>query len=298
MPFPVFYNNVENQTLPEKLGRERMKIGLSTLLFPRYSLEKAVEVCAELGAEWVEIIWDFPHFAPGCEKPDLQRIGRIIRDAGLEISVHASFWDINPASIIPEVRKTAVKRIKSGIEVCAKLDGGPVVLHAGKCPIPEVEWMWRKTGEIYEKTMREVCAFAKRLNVKIAVENGSSAFGPYAVLEELPELLKKFDVGICLDIGHAYLVERRRSKSPEKKIAEKIEKLCEKIVHVHVHDNRGFKDDHLVPGEGEIDFKPIVAAFWKIDYSGALIVELFNPDEPEKIGKKGISEVRKLFRKS
>lgn len=275
-----------------------MKIGLSTLLFPRHSLEQAVEICVKLGAEWVEIIWDLPHFTPGGKKPDLRRIGRVIGDADVGVSVHASFWDVNPASIIPEIRRAAVKRIKAGIEVCAKLGGNPVVLHAGKCPVPEVDWMWRKTGEAYERTMKEVCAFARRLGVRIAVENGSYAFGPYATFEEIPELLRKFDVEICLDIGHSYLVEKRRSRSPERRIADKIEELGGKISHVHVHDNRGLKDDHLVPGEGEIDFRPIALALERIGYSGALVVELFNPDEPEKTGKKGISAARKIFRKS
>jgi len=272
-----------------------LRIGLSTLLFPNHALEDAVRICTELGAEWVEIIWDFPHFAPGV-KADLREIKRTIEESGVGVSVHASFWDVNPSTVLPDLRRLTVRRIGAGIRLCARLGGSITVVHVGKCHIPEVKWMWEEAGRSYERTMGEICPLARKLGVRIAVENGSSPFGPYATLDELPNLLGKFDVGICLDVGHAHLVEKKGSRSsPDRRVAEKIRRLGGEIIHVHIHDNLGVRDDHLVPGDGEIDFGLVGGALRRIGYSGAVVVELFNPRSPVATGRRGLLAVRKIF---
>jgi len=44
--------------------------------------------------------------------------------------------------------------------------------------------------------------------------------------------------------------------------------------NVHIEDMRGGVHDHLMFGEGEIDFTPVLGALKKIDYAGGAYVEL------------------------
>ncbi len=273
-----------------------MRIGLSTLLFPRSGLEEAVRTCVELGADWVEVIWDFPHAGPGVRRPDIGRMRRILEEGGVGVSVHGSFWDLNPSSLYPELRRLTLRRLADGISACERLGGEVFVVHVGKCPVPEVEWMWRRAGEIYERTLAEVVRLARRAEIRVAVENAGSAYGPYATLEELPGLVGRFDgVGICLDIGHAHLVAKRSGRTDEW-VGRQVRRIGGGIVHVHVHDNLGNRDDHMVPGDGEIDFRPVARALRSVGYSRAVVVELFNPERSVETGRRGLEAVRRLWR--
>ncbi len=275
-----------------------MRVGLSTLLFPWWTLERAVDVCLELGAEHVEIICDFPYFVPGKPKPDLRRVKRALQDHGASVSVHASFWDLNPGSHLPELRRLTLKRLKLGIETCARVGGDLVVLHAGRCPIPELRWLWEGTRRFYELTLRECLKLAKKHGITLALENGSSAFGPYATLEELAGFLsgRGEEIGACFDVGHAHLEACRRGlQSSRTFIARWLRRLGRRVIHMHVHDNHGEHDEHLVPGEGTIDFAGVARAVRRVGYDGALVVELYTARGPLRAGRLGLQRVREFF---
>ncbi|MEX0612526.1 MAG: TIM barrel protein, partial [Pirellulales bacterium] len=46
------------------------------------------------------------------------------------------------------------------------------------------------------------------------------------------------------------------------------------LANVHVEDMRSGVHEHLMFGEGEIDFPPVIAALAKIGYAGLVGVEL------------------------
>jgi sugar phosphate isomerase/epimerase len=278
-----------------------MRLGLSTLVFPWWTLERAVERCLDLGSEHVEIICDLPYFIPGRSGPDLRRVRDLLRSHGASVSVHAGFWDLNPGSCLPELRRLTLKRLKLGIETCARLGGEIVVLHAPRCHIPELRWLWEKTRRLYDRTLRECLKLAGRLGITLALENGSSAFGPYAALRELAALLRGYDpseLGACFDVGHAYLEAcRRGARDPSAYVARWLRRLGRRTLSIHVHDNRGEHDEHLAPGEGDIDFAEIARAVGELGYRGLLVVELFDPRSPLRTAKVGLRRSRELFRR-
>ena len=73
------------------------------------------------------------------------------------------------------------------------------------------------------------------------------------------------DVGICMDVGHARMMGD---------VVDAIETCSGHIVTTHLHDNRGRSDDHLVPGEGVIDWDATLLALQKIGYDGVWMFEL------------------------
>ena len=52
-----------------------------------------------------------------------------------------------------------------------------------------------------------------------------------------------------------------------------IEVVSGHLASVHVHDNHGRADDHLMPFEGTIDWPAAMTALQKVGYDGALIFE-------------------------
>jgi sugar phosphate isomerase/epimerase len=55
-----------------------------------------------------------------------------------------------------------------------------------------------------------------------------------------------------------------------------IELLGEKLSTIHYHDNLGQKDDHLVIGEGNINWEIVCKKLLEIDYTGPIVSECRN----------------------
>jgi sugar phosphate isomerase/epimerase len=54
-------------------------------------------------------------------------------------------------------------------------------------------------------------------------------------------------------------------------------KLAPYMVNVHIHDNDGTSDQHLIIGKGRIDFPKVLSIFKNVGYSGPLVLEYFDP---------------------
>jgi sugar phosphate isomerase/epimerase len=89
------------------------------------------------------------------------------------------------------------------------------------------------------------------------------------------ELLERLDAAggaadqlqLTLDIGHLHCLG-------EVPIAERICQWKDRLVNLHIEDMRRGKHEHLMFGEGEIDFPPVIAALTEIGYRGPVNVEL------------------------
>lgn len=275
-----------------------MKIGLSTLLFIHNSVEESVRTIADLGSECVEIVYDVPHFLHERDKKKLVPIREIVKSNKLDVSIHGSFWDLNPASHHEKVWEASLEQTKLSIDACYRLNGKIVALHPGRVIIPELEWFMRGAIERYLRLLNECLAYARDRGVKIALENVNPPYSTYHGLEELSKLVEgQDDLGICLDIGHAYRGLASRVSNPEIVIANAVKKLRKQIIHIHLHDNHGEDDEHLVPGKGAINFGPIVDAIKKIQYSNMIIIELFDPVNSVETGRAGLNRTMEMLKR-
>lgn len=82
---------------------------------------------------------------------------------------------------------------------------------------------------------------------------------PHVSGAELPKL--------TVDVGHMHC----QGEAP---IAEKLRDWSNQIVNVHIEDMRAGVHEHLMFGEGEMDFSPILKALAEMDYAGPVNVEL------------------------
>jgi sugar phosphate isomerase/epimerase len=74
-------------------------------------------------------------------------------------------------------------------------------------------------------------------------------------------------LGLTIDIGHLHC-------QGEVPIDAMIEQYSSRLANVHIEDMRAGIHEHLMFGEGEIDFRPVIAALARIGYAGVVGVEL------------------------
>ncbi|MFW6007611.1 MAG: sugar phosphate isomerase/epimerase family protein [Halanaerobiales bacterium] len=143
---------------------------------------------------------------------------------------------------------------EDALELASKLDIPWVVMHPGT---REEGWRGNKDlkNEIVEENVRvysHLLKVAKEWDTGIALENMFNyRFG--ARVSELQILLEKLPqshLGICWDTGHAHI--EFENQVPEFK------KIQDKIVAVHIADNRGEQDDHLYPLRGKINWEEVL----------------------------------------
>jgi sugar phosphate isomerase/epimerase len=72
---------------------------------------------------------------------------------------------------------------------------------------------------------------------------------------------------VMLDVGHVPVTETISA-------AEAFRLLVPRLGGVQLDDSRGGLHEHLVPGEGEIDFSALAAAMHELSYKGLCSLEL------------------------
>jgi sugar phosphate isomerase/epimerase len=118
--------------------------------------------------------------------------------------------------------------------------------------------------------------------VRVLVENLASEPTTPERLISILELGHLDNVGICLDLGHAHMSDG---------IGAAIGTLSKRIASVHMHDNHGLKDEHLWPGDGNIDWKATATALQTLTPQPAVVLEISQTlgndltDLPARIGQ-------------
>ncbi len=205
-----------------------------------------------------------------------------LRAAGVATTTfHAPFEDVWPGARDEEVRRLAVRRLRQTVALAPVFRPLGIVMHGGY-----FEWLFDfapdKWLEPARRSFSEVAEAAESAGVDIFLEN---------VFDESPDhLLRLRDavgsprLSFCFDPGHAMLF----SRLPVQKWAEAFGPL---VREMHVHDNRGLRDDHLPVGEGSINFRGVVLA---VGDAGARPILTVEPHRVEHFHR-SVSSLRALL---
>lgn len=117
-----------------------------------------------------------------------------------------------------------------------------------------------------------VVKYGREKGVKICIENMPSTresannhlYGSCAL--NISALAGKIGAGICWDTGHAHVSGWKQS--------EQLEILAGKLDVLHVHDNDGKSDAHLLPFEGGVDWADVAQGIKLCGFDGILDVEV------------------------
>ena len=275
-----------------------MQFGISTHLYHQHRLgrEHLLEL-AEFGFGQVELFATVGHFDYH-DPAAIDQLAGWLAEAGLSLhSVHAPIvehrldgrWGpaLSTAVANEPARKRAVAEAVAASAIASRLPYRYLVLHLG-IPAPAEPTPGDNSPEAARRSLEEIASAAAPLGVKIAVEvipNRISEAGRLVRLLEDDLDLPSPGAGICLDMGHAFLMGD---------VAEAIETVSGHLVTTHVHDNLGKEDDHLAPLDGEIDWPLAVMSLRKVGYEGAIVFEVADTGSPRTVLKRTV-EARRRF---
>jgi sugar phosphate isomerase/epimerase len=263
---------------------------LSTHLFLNQRLHPGLlELAARSGAQAVEIFAARQHFDYS-SREHVAELASWFRSNTLKpFSMHAPLFPDRemgragaPAVNLLHPEKArridAMDEIKRALESAELIPFSNLILHLG-----EREDGWSQRSVEYAITALEhLGAFAHPLGVRLLVENLVSEPTTPEHLATILDLGHLNNVGVCLDLGHAHITVG---------IAEAIATLGGRIATLHVHDNHAVKDEHLWPGDGNIDWPAAIGAIKTLATPPAAVLEIhYNLGEnvqvlPERIEK-------------
>lgn len=116
--------------------------------------------------------------------------------------------------------------------------------------------------------IHEVLPLAEQLRLPIAFEPEPGMY--IETLDDFRRLDALIQSGwfqLTVDLGHLHCMG-------EEPIADKIREYGQRIINIHIEDMKPGVHEHLMFGEGTIDFPPIFQALRDINYPFALCVEL------------------------
>ena len=209
-----------------------------------------------------------------------ERVRKDIEERGMTlVDAHAPFApNENLGYPVERSRKWIHELQKDSLRVSGILGLKTLTMHIGRlCFHPDIPESTPETIKRYTmECLDELLGVAEENKVIIALEN---LFHPTATSDELPEYIEHYKsdyLGICFDSGHANIVEKESTKTPDQmdemiKLAwpdrtityreNCVEKMLPYIVTTHLHDNNGRGDHHQLPGcNGNIDWERICNA--------------------------------------
>ena len=254
-----------------------MEIGISTIVFGCRDIgyaEDCVHIISALkklnaiGYKSIEInTSSLPH--PFWTKnKDMKRIAELIDSLDLKIiSIHIGNAPGDIGSQDAKVRQEAIQWIEKSIEFCQILKPQYAGIHHGGYSENLSDDKIRDSVKRYiaESTGR-IARFARKRGTSLLLE--TDLFRIKEVNQILDSVLEE-NVGILVDVGHCW---HRAREEP----SEVIREAANRLFLLHINDNNGKEDDHLIPGEGAINWGNILKALEKVSYKGIFMMECFN----------------------
>ena len=257
-----------------------MKFGFSTYFFAKRNALQMMEEALSRGIRVFELSQEIPRVLEMDD--EFFREMENLKKYGVEFSTHAPFFEINLGSFFDDIRSISKRKIMDAIEIAGRIGAGPVVVHPGYTfLVDKVKEIEERTRDNFIEDLGEAASLAVRHGVKIGLENVHMPYFFFYNLDEFPKIKKAVpDVGITLDVGHAYVTYRAKGSSdPEGEILTDLERIgIENLFHVHLHNNTGLKDDHMFL-QGHIDLKRIVGGLEKLGYREKVIVESYDMEQ-------------------
>ena len=194
------------------------------------------------------------------------------RDAGLSLTVHAPFLDLNPGALEPYVFEATAIRYRQTLAAADRLGARLVVFHPGY-----EYWKYGGKDRLWLEASLEfwppIIELAEQFELRLALENIYET-GP----DTLAQLLERIDsplFGHCFDAGHWRLFSDRT-------LDEWFAVLAARTIHIHLHDNTGTGDDHLPVGEGDIDFGLLFRLVETLPEPPSMTLEARSPEAVER----------------
>ncbi len=187
---------------------------------------------------------------------------KLARDAGLFIeNIHAPFKDANEIWNNNQLGEMIIESHIQLVNDCYNEEISTIVLHltGGDTP-PE-------PSLIGLERLKRLIFHAYERDITIALEN----LRTIKHIEYVLENINTPNLGICFDSGHQNCFTKE---------SDILNYEAFNIKALHLHDNNGLKDQHLLPGDGLIKWEELIPKIYK-KYNGPIALEIVKKEDEE-----------------
>ncbi len=220
----------------------------------------ALELIAQAGfgasEVWAQHLWE--------SNATPEEVRATAAKLGLQLSLHAPSYDLNPLSSNPEIRAISRHQVLASLETAARVGARMVVVHPGhlSSTTDDEQVYWERLSDF----VTDLNSSAALLGVKVGIEGMEKKKLQFVTdlesLTQLATMLENLDhVGITLDIAHAGT------------LGEPLEYIMQtpKMLHAHLSDSSPGKT-HALLGEGDLGLKKLVPKLLA-QFTGLIAIE-------------------------
>jgi len=243
--------------------KQMPKFGMITN--PTKEIISEINRAHKLGMDYVEIGIEPPKAAPKDIVKKKNRILKALKKFSHPPLIHTVYW-CELGDSYEKIRESWIDEMKKEIIIASKLKAKIFGVHFNAKGVLHEETYLKMVSDNYIKSLRELVKFAKRYGIKITLENTPYPYSDFKnyryLIDRVPGLY------VHLDLGHVFITDRMKGFNKFFSYFNK------KIEHIHIHDNYGLTDDHLVLNDGKINFALVVKELKKIKYNKTITFEI------------------------
>jgi sugar phosphate isomerase/epimerase len=252
-----------------------LRFGYNTNGFAHHRLNDALVVIAGCGYDGVALTLDVNHCDPfETDAAGLKKLRGLLKALQLSLVIETGaryllgkWFKHEPTliSALPEGRKLRLQFLRRAVDIAAELNAEAVSFWSGTRTreVPEADaWKW------LADSCEDLTAYAAKTGMQLAfLPEPGMLVDSLTAFERLKACLPSASFGLTLDVGHVAITET----AP---VADTIRKYIGLARNVHIEDIRRREHEHLMFGEGDLDFPPILRALSEHGYAGLVNVEL------------------------
>ncbi|MFA4982785.1 MAG: sugar phosphate isomerase/epimerase [Candidatus Micrarchaeia archaeon] len=231
---------------------------------PKNDLVSEIGLFGEMGFDFAEITVEAPQAAPERLAASRKAVLDALHSYNFGVLAHMP-WYFSVAHPYPRVQEAIISEFASAFGAASSLGAKTVTVHTEFLPsgLQERAVHVAKTIETLKRLEKE----AAERGLALLVEN---AFASSFSIKEFKLLFSECDVGMTLDVGHAFTADGEG-------LGNYLQQFKKRIRHVHLHDNDRRGDLHLPLGAGKIDVVRCIKEL-KGFYDGTITLEIHSQD--------------------
>lgn len=248
-----------------------MRFGLFTCGYQRYPLERAFSDARRFGYDYIELWGGFPHaYVEDLKKNGTAHIRALIDKYNIPVECFTPEHNAYPFNYMTgdeDQWERSMKYLEDAIDITSEIGAEKMLFSAGHTGYQMSE---RDISARLIKSLKRLSSYAEQKNVTLILEPLTIyESNTICSLRDLERALTEVDhknlAGMC-DLAVPFTTGEPAS--------EYVTRLGSKFRYLHIIDNDGVSDSHILPGDGCIPLGAILNEIRFAGYDGQATIEL------------------------
>ena len=259
-----------------------------------YPLERAFADARRFGYDYVELWGGRPHaFAPDLARGGLAEVQTLIQRYQMPVRVYTPEHNAYPYNYMlgdEGQRREALDYLKRSMDMAKALGTEYMLVSVGHggYALPR-QALWQRMTD----SLRELARYGEDIGQTIVLESLTHYESSLCTTAgELAQVLEEVD-SPCL-LGMCDVAPPFTGREP---VCNYLDLLGDRLAHLHLVDNDGSSDSHMIPGDGAVPLPELLAELYDRGYQGRCTIELVTAyqNEPSLYARRAIDRLRAML---